>query len=173
MEGLPGEFSQDDFGHVDVRFLNGNARRVHFFASRLKYSRWVEVSLVPDERVETLVRVLVAHFAAMGGGRAAARRVRKGVNVRRPSRATGVPPAERLAAERPRLRPLKIAPADLALRIPVVVGPTGVVAYDAHPFSMPPEAIGLPGTLYLYRDRVRIVAGRGRGHWRRNARPRS
>ena len=31
MEGLPGEFSQDDFGHVDVRFLNGNARRVHFF----------------------------------------------------------------------------------------------------------------------------------------------
>src|SRR5262249_13606707 len=25
---------------------------------------------------------------------------------------------------------------------------------------MPPEAIGLPGTLYLYRDRVRIIAGR-------------
>jgi hypothetical protein len=25
---------------------------------------------------------------------------------------------------------------------------------------MPPDAIGLPGTLYLYRDRVRIVAGR-------------
>jgi hypothetical protein len=26
--------------------------------------------------------------------------------------------------------------------------------------SMPPDAIGLPGTLYLYRDRVRIIAGR-------------
>lgn len=25
---------------------------------------------------------------------------------------------------------------------------------------MPPDAMGIPGTLYLYRDRVRIVAGR-------------
>jgi hypothetical protein len=25
---------------------------------------------------------------------------------------------------------------------------------------MPPESLGIPGTLYLYRDRVRIVAGR-------------
>jgi hypothetical protein len=25
---------------------------------------------------------------------------------------------------------------------------------------MPPEAIGIPGTLWLYRDRVRIIAGR-------------
>ena len=66
-EGLPGEFAQHDFGQVDVRFLNGTTRRVHFFASRLKYSRWVEVSLVADERVEALVRALVAHFAAMGG----------------------------------------------------------------------------------------------------------
>lgn len=36
----------------------------------------------------------------------------------------------------------------------------GVVIHDGHPYSMPPDAIGLPGTLYLYRDRVRIVAGR-------------
>jgi hypothetical protein len=48
----------------------------------------------------------------------------------------------------------------LALRIPVSVSPTGVVMHDGHPYSMPPDAIGLPGTLYLYRDRVRIVAGR-------------
>ena len=40
------------------------------------------------------------------------------------------------------------------------VGPTGVVMHDGHPYSMPPDAIGLPGTLYLYRDRVRISAGR-------------
>lgn len=32
--------------------------------------------------------------------------------------------------------------------------------HDTHPYSMPPDAIGIPGTLYLYRDRVRIVAGR-------------
>ena len=43
-EGLPGEFSQHDFGHVKVRFMDGSSRIVHFFASRLKWSRWVEVS---------------------------------------------------------------------------------------------------------------------------------
>ena len=66
-EGLAGEFTQHDFGHVDVRFLNDTAKRVHFFASRLKYSRWVEVTVVPDERTETLVRTFVDHFAAIGG----------------------------------------------------------------------------------------------------------
>ena len=45
----------------------GPRTMVHFFASRLKYSRWVEVTLVPDERVETLVRALVDHLAAFGG----------------------------------------------------------------------------------------------------------
>lgn len=40
---------------------------MHFFASRLKYSRWAEVTLVPNEQAETLVRALVDHFAAIGG----------------------------------------------------------------------------------------------------------
>ena len=53
--GLPGEFSQHDFGHVDVRFMDGSTKRIHFFASRLKYSRWVEVTIVENERVETLL----------------------------------------------------------------------------------------------------------------------
>lgn len=66
-EGLPGEFSQHDFGEVWVTDQDGTETTVHFFASRLKYSRWVEVSLVPDERVETLVRALVEHLAAFGG----------------------------------------------------------------------------------------------------------
>jgi transposase len=66
-EGLPGEFSQHDFGQVDVRFLDGTRKRVHFFASRLKYSRWAEVTIVPNEQAETLVRGLVDHFAAIGG----------------------------------------------------------------------------------------------------------
>jgi transposase len=66
-EGLPGEFSQHDFGEVWVTYQDGTETRVHFFASRLKYSRWVEVSLVSDERVETLVRALVEHLAAFGG----------------------------------------------------------------------------------------------------------
>jgi transposase len=236
-EGLPGEFSQHDFGEVVVRFLNGDEERVHFFASRLKYSRWAEVTLVSDEGVETVVRTLVDHFAAIGGiplvavfdrpktvaltwGRDGvvkewnptfaavtldlglgvevcwprrpqekgavenlvgwvkgsffkqrrfvdredlARQLREWleeVNRVRPSRATGVPPAERLAEERSRLRALKVAPADLALRFPISVTPTGGVLHDTHTYSMPPDAMGLPGTLYLYRDRVRIIAGR-------------
>lgn len=40
------------------------------------------------------------------------------------------------------------------------VGPTGYVVHDTHPYWMPPDALGLPGTLCLYCDRVRIVAGR-------------
>jgi transposase len=236
-EGLAGEFSQHDFGHVDVRFLDGRTQRVHFFASRLKYSRWVQVSLVDNERVEALVRAMVEHFAAWGGLPLLAvfdrpktialtwakdgtvtewnptfgavmldlglgvelcwpRSPRqkgsvenlvgwvKGsffkqrrfvddedlqrqlaewhveVNTQRPSRATRIVPAVRLAEEQPRLRPLRVSPDELALRIPVHVGPTGYVVHDTHPYSMPPDALGLPGTLYLYRDRVRIIAGR-------------
>jgi len=236
-EGLAGEFSQHDFGEVWVTYQDGIETKVHFFASRLKYSRWAEVSLVPDERVETLVRTLVDHLAGFGGiplvavfdrpKTIALRWGRDGIvtdwnptfagvvldlgigvevcwpyrpqekgsienlvgwvkgsffkqrrfldradlerqlrewltetNTARASRATGVSPAARISEERARLRPLKIAPAELALRIPVSVSPTGVVMHDTHPYSMPPDAIGLPGTLYLYRDRVRIVAGR-------------
>jgi transposase len=236
-EGLPGEFTQHDFGHVDVRFLDGTKKRVHFFASRLKYSRWAEVSLVPNEQVETLVRTMVDHFAAIGGIPLLAvfdrpktvvlrwsrdgqvtewnptfagvaldlglgievcwphspeqkgsienlvkwvkgsffkqrrfldeedlvRQLREWlveVNTQRPSRATGVVPEERMKEERPRLRPLKVAPVKLALRIPITVGPTGEVVHDSHRYSMPPESLGIPGTLFVYRDRVRIVAGR-------------
>jgi transposase len=236
-EGLPGEFTQHDFGEVDVRFLNGTTKREHFFASRLKYSRWVEVSLVPNEQVEALARAMVDHFAAMGGipllatfdrpktvalkwGRDGVvtqwnstfagvvldlglgvelcwpnspeqkgavenlvkwvkgsffkqrrfvdeedllRQLREWlleVNTQRPSRATGVIPEERMRDERPRLRPLKVTPANLALRIPITVGPTGMVVYDNHTYSMSPDSLGIPGTLYLYRERVRIVAGR-------------
>lgn len=82
------------------------------------------------------------------------------VNRQRPSRATGVPPAARMSEERARLRPLKVTPAELALRVPIFVGPTATVLHDGHTYSMPPEAIGIAGTLYLYRERVRIVAGR-------------
>lgn len=236
-EGLAGEFSQHDFGHVDVRFLAGTEKRIHFFASRLKYSRWVEVTIVPDERTETLVRTFVDHFAAIGGvpllavfdrpKTVALKWTRDGHvtewnplfagvaldlsvgievcwpaapwqkgsvenlvgwvkgsffkqrrfvddedlltqlaewraegNTQRPCRATKVIPAVRLEEERPRLRPLKVAPEDLALRVPIVVGATAEVIHDTHPYSMPPDAIGIAGTLYLYRDRVRIVAGR-------------
>lgn len=66
-EGLPGEFSQHDFGQVDVRYVNGHVERVKFFASRLKYSRYAQVTLVHDESAETLVRTITKHFVAFGG----------------------------------------------------------------------------------------------------------
>ncbi|MCZ2094809.1 MAG: hypothetical protein LC121_00780 [Anaerolineae bacterium] len=95
------------------------------------------------------------------------------VNVQRPSRATRVPPAARIAEDRARLRPLKLGPQELALRFPVMVGPTAVVAHDGRTYSMPPEAIGIPGTLYLYRERVRIVAGRFQAEHPRQLEPRA
>ena len=236
-EGLPGEFSQHDFGQIEVRYIDGRIERVHFFASRLKWSRWVEVTLVPNEGAETLIRTLADHFVAFGGVPLCAvfdrpktvalkwkrngevtewnpvfayaaleigftaevcwphaprqkgsvenlvgwvkgsffkqRRFRERqdlvdqllqwlheVNTERPSRATNVIPALRREQEQPRLRPLRVMPEELALRIPISVGPTAEVLHDGHPYSMPPQAAGLPGTLYLYRDRVGIVAGR-------------
>ena len=66
-EGLPGEFSQHDFGQVDVEFIDGANRRIHFFASRLKYSRFLCVSPVKDETVESLVRHLAEHLDRWGG----------------------------------------------------------------------------------------------------------
>jgi len=66
-DGVPGEFSQHDFGEVDVRFGDGTLERIHFFASRLKYSRFARVSIVDNQRVETLIRGLCRHFQAFGG----------------------------------------------------------------------------------------------------------
>ena len=174
-EGLPGEFSQHDFGKVDVKFLDGSIKRVHFFASRLKYSRYIRVSLVEDEKVESLVRTVAQHLQDWGGRpllcvfdrpkTIALEWTKKGEVTKWnqifacATLEIGIPTV-RLAEEAPRLRPLKVPPEELALRIPVYVGPTGTVLYDRHAYSMPPEAISMPATLFLYADRVRIVAGR-------------
>lgn len=66
-EGVAGEFSQHDFGEVWIHWTGGGRTKLRFFASRLKYSRYVLVSLVPNQRVETLVRTLAAHFCQFGG----------------------------------------------------------------------------------------------------------
>jgi transposase len=235
-EGVPGEFSQHDFGQVDVRYQDGRVERVHFFASRLKWSRVVHVVPVPDEREESLVRALLAALDAFGGvplvtvwdNPKTVVLTRKGelivwnpvfgqvaldyrfapelcwpragqqkgavenlvgwvkgsffkcrrfhdradleaqlalwltsVNTERPSRATGEIPALRLAQERPRLRPLPIARAAYALKIPVVVSARARVAYEGGEYSMPPGTLGQPATLHLYRDRVEIVTKTG------------
>lgn len=236
-EGLPGEFSQHDFGHVDVRYVDGRKERVHFFASRLKYSRFVAVSLVKNERVETLVRSLVDHFVSFGGvpllavfdrprtvvqksgvGREVERfnpafaevmvelgvgvemcAPRSGnqkgsvehlvkwvkntffkwrkfvderdlhtqlagwvheVNFETVSRATKEIPETLRKKELPRLRPVRLTPETLALRVPVFVGPTAEVMFEGRAYSMPPRAANIAGTAFVYRERIRFVAGR-------------
>jgi hypothetical protein len=64
---VPGEISRHGLGQVDVRFKGGEQRSITFFASRLEYSRWIAVSIVEDQSIESLVRALVHHFDAMGG----------------------------------------------------------------------------------------------------------
>jgi len=235
-EGVPGEFSQHDFGSVNVSYADGSGEQVHFFASRLKYSRWTHVLTVPDEKVEALIRALLSAFESFGGvplravfdnpktivtGRSEGRiewnptfahvpvdygfgvelcwprranqkgsvenlvgwvkgsffRVRRfhdradlerqltvwleEVNTQRPSRATNEIPAERMQAERQRLSPLNIPAAEYPLRLATMVRTTGFVEHQGIRYSMPPQTIGIPGTLFLYPHRVRIVTRDG------------
>lgn len=243
-EGLPGEFSQHDFGHVDVRFVDDRKKRVHFFASRLKYSRYSRVTIVGNERVETILRGLARDFVAFGGlplmavfdrPKTIVKKGGKGreveefnqtfaqaivdigvgvemcaprsgnqkgsverlvgwvkssffkprkfqdetdlqaqleawhveVNHQTPSRATGVIPEIRRQEELPRLRPVKVFPESLPLRVPIVVGPTAEVMFEGVPYSMPPKAAHVSGTLFLYERQVHIVAGRFEARHRR------
>ena len=66
-EGLPGEFSQHDFGQRRVTFEDGSSQVIRFFASRLKYSRTIDVQLTDNEQQETVVRCLLRAFERFGG----------------------------------------------------------------------------------------------------------
>jgi transposase len=232
-EGVAGEFAQFDFGEVSVRLTDGSRRAVHFAAYRLKYSRWIHVVIVPNERVEALIRSLLDSFAVSGGvplrvvfdnpktvvvrheeGRPVWNPVlgpvaidygftielctprqpqQKGavenlvgfvkraffrarrftdlttdltqqlgewlieVNTTRPNRATKEIPAARLAAEQARMKPLAVSPNEYGLRVAVTVGPTAMVTHGAIRYAMPAGACGLPATLWLYPERVKIV----------------
>jgi transposase len=237
-EGFPGEFCQHDFGEVDVVFADKSKKRIQFFASRMKFSRMMRVSVVDDQKTETLVRGIVQHYAELGAvplvavfdrpktvalawnaacvvtrwnrvfvdvmldlGVAIevcwpARGNQKGsverlvgwvknsffkqrvfndeadlneqleewlveVNTQTKSRATGEIPETRMRTELARMRPLKVSPAELALRVPVVVGPTGfVVDEEGHEYMLPATAIGISGTMFVHKDTVRIVVGK-------------
>ena len=55
-EGLPGEFSQHDFGQIEVQFVDGASRRIHFFASpvpthTVSESDWTTVTAPMEEEV--------------------------------------------------------------------------------------------------------------------------
>lgn len=235
-EGLPGEFSQHDFGEVWVTYTDGTRERLQFFASRLKFSRLCRVSLVEDQTAESLARAACEHFEFFGGipllavfdrpktvalkwkkdgtiteynrvfahamfemgvgvevcwpyspeQKGAVEQVVKyvknsffkvrqsadrddlvaqleawhvEVNDELPNRATGEVPRARMKAESLRLRPLKVLPGDLAIRMSVRVGPTAMVAFEGNHYSMSPSAIGFNGTAFVYSNRIRFVAG--------------
>jgi len=235
-EGVPGEFSQHDFGSVKVTYADGSREKIHFFASRLKYSRWIHVTIVPNEKVEPLIRALLRAFESFNGVPLRAvfdnpktividrtngriewnptfahvpvdygfgvelcwprRANQKGsvenlvgwvkgsffkvrrfhdredlerqltvwleeVNTQRPSRATNEIPVQRMEAERQRLSPMAIPAAEYPLRFTTMVRTTGFVEYEHVRYSMPPKTIGIPGTLFLYPDKVRIVTRDG------------
>ncbi|MGH7663736.1 MAG: IS21 family transposase [Gemmatimonadaceae bacterium] len=238
-EGVAGEFAQFDFGEAIVRLTEGTRRTVHFAAYRLKYSRWIHVVLVPNERIEALVRALLNGFAAAGNGvplrvvfdnpktvvlrREEGRPVwnatlaqvaidygftvelcaprspeQKGavenlvgfvkraffrarcftdltddvprqlsewlieVNTVRPCRATKEIPAARLVAEQVRMKPLAITPGEYGLRFAVTVGPTAMVSFQGIRYAMPAGACGIPATLWLYPDRVKVITAGSR-----------
>jgi transposase len=238
-EGVAGEFAQFDFGDVSVQLTDGTRHVVHFAAYRLKYSRWIHVVLVPNERVEALVRALLDSFLHAGPGvplrvvfdnpktvvvkhedgrpvwnatlaqvaidygftielctprqpqqkgsvenlvgfvKRAFFRARRfqdlatdlprqlaawlvEINTVRPCRATKQIPAARLMAEQARLKPLAVTPNDYGLRFAVTVGPTAMVTHHGIRYAMPAAACGIPATLALYPDRVKIVTAGGR-----------
>jgi transposase len=66
-EGLPGVLSQHDFGAVVITYPTGRRERVHYFVSRLRYSRYLDVRLVRNDGIEPLIRSLLAGFEAFGG----------------------------------------------------------------------------------------------------------
>lgn len=67
VESLPAAFSEHDYGAARLRFFGGVDKRVYFFVTRLRFSRWMLASLVPDLKIETLARCMLAHFATLGG----------------------------------------------------------------------------------------------------------
>ena len=66
-EKIPGEVIRHGVGQADVRFQDGQIATVNFLVSRLEYSRWAGVALIPDQGIETLLRTLIGHLQLAGG----------------------------------------------------------------------------------------------------------
>ena len=235
LDRIPGEIVRHGFGQFDVRVGVRNIS-VGFVLSRLEYSQWAAVALVPDFTTESVFRSMIVHYRRMGGipllavfdrakpfvtrtdkdGQAlewdpafayGAIQLGIGVEVRARRGADrgpglnlgnwaktgllegrvfrdegdieqslqvwldkmndlstpelgGKTPGVLLAEERQRLRPLRLAPEDFALRFPIVVSPRATVVFEDQSYVMPSDSVGLVGALYVYPTKVVIVAGR-------------
>ncbi len=60
------------------------------------------------------------------------------------------------------MRPGAVPPAEYGLPYSVQVGPTAMVDFEGVRYAMPAGACGIPATLHLYPDRVRIETAGGR-----------
>jgi transposase len=64
---LPGIVSRHGFARVDIPYATGETERVYFLASRLEWSRFLDVRLARHASEQELIRCLLASFETFGG----------------------------------------------------------------------------------------------------------
>lgn len=223
-DALPGESSRHAVVEVTLPYAGGARRRARLFVSRLDFSRFVLVSLLPDNGLEAIARALVEHFARIGGvpllatfdslrlgavstepfahlaldlgigiqlpqpprTRVSSSRIARmlreelvpplfgvrddadlvrqidGYTTERNARVVeelGRTPRMLLLEERRRLRPLRVSPAELTLRIPITVQPGGIVTYEDRDYVVSHVPSGTAGMLFVAPTQLRIVVG--------------
>jgi len=66
-EGVAGEFAQHDFGELVMVYDDGASEKIHFYAGRLKYSRYMHVSICKDQQIESVIRGMLSFADEIGG----------------------------------------------------------------------------------------------------------
>src|SRR5450759_4626600 len=82
------------------------------------------------------------------------------LNTERPSDATGLPPAVRLAEEQPKFGPLPTVASDYGFFDCVVVSREGLVAIETNRYSVPAHLMGRAVTARLHATRIEVFADR-------------
>jgi hypothetical protein len=80
------------------------------------------------------------------------------VNTERPSEATGLPPAVRLAEEQPKFGPLPAVASDYGFFDCVVVSREGLVAIETNRYSVPAHLMGRALTARIHASRIELFA---------------
>ena len=83
---------------------------------------------------------------------------------------TGRSPMCLLTEERRRLRAVRVSPAELTVRVPIVVQPGGIVAHEGRKYMISADAAGTTGMLFVSAEQIRIVAGSITGIFTRSLR---
>lgn len=67
LHSLPGEEAQVDFGYIGTLKVNGTPRKAWIFVMSLSHSRYMYVSITPDQSVQTFIRCHTEAFRYFGG----------------------------------------------------------------------------------------------------------